>query len=131
LDQAQVMAELGFEAVADAIVGVSLTRRQTPYPGWTMGEKLLAAAVCDRLSADHRFLAGATPVLAGYVAALGRRQEPGGLLEPEQFSSDIKGAVRGLHAQSVAWQGLLAIASAWRSAGHPGYAERAHHVAPP
>ena len=44
LDGAQVMAELGFGAVGAAIVRVSLTRRPTPYPGWTMGEKLLAAA---------------------------------------------------------------------------------------
>ncbi len=129
LDQAQVMAELGFEAVGEAIVRVSTTRRETPYPGWTMGEKLLAAAVCDRLAADHRFLTGVTPVLAGYVNALARRQQRSGLLEPEQFSSDIKTPVSGLHAQAVAWEGLLAIASAWRNAGYPGYAERAERVA--
>ncbi len=51
------------------------------------------------------------------------------MLEPEQFSSDIKTPVLGLHAQALAWQGLRAIASAWRNAGHPGYAERAEHVA--
>jgi hypothetical protein len=129
LDQAQVMAELGFESIGEAIVRVSLTRRQTPYPGWTMGEKLLAAAVCDRLSGDHRFLAGVTPALLGYVDALAHRQQPGGLLMPEQFSSDIKTPVYGLHAQAVAWEGLLAIASAWRGAGQPRYAERAERVA--
>ena len=78
LDQAQVMAELGFDAVGETIVRVSLTRRETSYPNWTMGEKLLAAAACDRLAADHRFLNGVTPVLAGYVLALSRRQQPGG-----------------------------------------------------
>jgi hypothetical protein len=129
LDQAQVMAELGFAAVGDAIVRVAITRRETPYPGWTMGEKLLAAAVCDRLSDDHRFLAAVTPALAGYVSALAGRQQASGLLEPEQFSSDIKTPVYGLHAQAVAWEGLLAIASAWRDAGHPGYARRAQRVA--
>ena len=51
------------------------------------------------------------------------------MLEPEQFSSDIKTPVLGLHAQALAWEGLRAIASAWRNAGHPGYAERAEHVA--
>jgi hypothetical protein len=129
LDQAQVMAELGFLPVGEAIVRVSTTRRQTPYPGWTMGEKLLAAAVCDRLSRDHRFLAGVTPVLGGYVSALARRQQANGLLEPEQFSSDIKDSVYGLHGQAVAWEGLVAIASAWRDSGRPGYAERAARVA--
>jgi hypothetical protein len=129
LDQAQVMAELGFVPVGEAIVRVSLTRRQTPYPGWTMGEKLLAAAVCDRLAGYHLFLAGVTPVLAGYVNALARRQQASGLLEPEQFSSDIKNKVSGLHGQAVAWEGLVAIAAAWRNAGRPGYAERAERVA--
>jgi hypothetical protein len=129
LDQAQVMAELGFLPVGEAIVRVSTTRRETPYPGWTMGEKLLAAAVCDRLSSDHRFLAGVTPVLAGYVRALARRQRANGLLEPEQFSSDIKDSVYGLHGQAVAWEGLTAIAAAWSSAGRPGYARQAERVA--
>jgi hypothetical protein len=129
LDQAQVMAELGFLPVGEAVFRVAMTRRETPYPGWTMGEKLLAAAVCDRLSGDHRFLAGATPTLAGYVRALARRQQASGLLAPEQFSSDIKDSVYGLHGQAVAWEGLVAIASAWRSAGHPGYAEKAERVA--
>jgi hypothetical protein len=131
LDQAQVMAELGFGPVAEAIVRVATTRRETPYPGWTTGEKLLAAAVCDRLAGDHRFLAGVTPVLARYVGALARRQLRSGLLEPEQFSSDIKAPVTGLHAQAVAWEGLLAIASAWRASGQPGYAARAERVAAP
>ena len=63
------------------------------------------------------------------MSALARRQQPDGLLEPEQFSSDIKTPVHGLHAQAVAWEGLRAIASAWRNAGHPGYAERAERVA--
>jgi hypothetical protein len=129
LDQAQVMCELGYLPVGQAVVRVAINRRQTPYPGWTMGEKLLAAAVCDRLSGDHRFLAGVTPALAGYVGALARRQRPSGLLEREQFSSDIKDAVYGLHGQAVAWEGLTEIASAWRSAGRAGYAARAERVA--
>jgi len=129
LDQAQVMAELGYPAVADAIVRVALNRGETPYPSWTMGEELLAAAVCFRLSGDDRFLAGITPKLSRYVAALARSQSPGGLLAPEHFSSDVKDDVRGLHAQSIAWEGLDAIAGAWRAAGRASLAARADHLA--
>src|SRR5262249_37220125 len=39
LDQAQVRAEVGFEPVAEAIVRVTLNRRETPYPGRTMGAR--------------------------------------------------------------------------------------------
>jgi len=125
LDAAQVMAELGYEPVAAAIVRVSLTRRPTGYPGWSMGEKLLAAATYVRLSGDRRFLAAVTPALAGYVSALARRQLPGGLLVPERFSSDIPDQVQSLHGQAVAWQGLRAIAAVWRG----GEARRAARVA--
>ena len=123
------MAELGFDAVSRSIIRVSLTRKPRPYPSWTAGEKLLAAATYVRLSDDTRFLAQVTPALAGYVDALAHRQEASGLLEPEHFSSDITDSVQGLHAQTVAWQGLLAIGAVWAAHGRPGFASRARHVA--
>ena len=129
VDGAQVMTELGFTGVGRSILRVSLTRRATPYPGWTMGEKLLGTAVYMRLTGDTGFLGFADAKLAGYVDALGRRQEPGGLLEPEHFSSDIKDAVQGLHAQAVAWEGLGSMAAVWRSTGHPKLAESASAIA--
>ena len=129
LDEAQVLAELGFFPESRTTLQVSFTRKPRPYPSWTMGEKLLASAVYARLSGDRRFLARATPTLSGYVAALRRRQEGSGLLAPEHFSSDIPDAVQGLHAQAVAWQGLLAIASVWAGGGRPGYAAEARRVA--
>ncbi|HEX4521554.1 MAG TPA: hypothetical protein VH063_18415 [Gaiellaceae bacterium] len=129
IDGAQVMTELGFAQVGRSILRVSLTRRATPYPGWTMGEKLLGAAVYERLTGDTGFLGFADSKLAAYVAALGRRQQAGGLLQPEHFSSDITDAVRGLHAQAVAWQGLTSMAAVWKSAGHPKQAARATAIA--
>ena len=96
-----------------------------------MGETLPAAAVYADLSGDRAFLARATPTLAGYVTALRHRQEGSGLLAPEHFSSDIPDAVQGLHAQAVAWQGLLAIAEVWAASGRPGYASQARKVAGP
>ena len=129
LDEAQVLAELGFFPESRTTLQVAFTRKPRPYPSWTMGEKLFASAVYTRLSGDRRFLARATPTLTGYVAALGRRQGASGLLAPEHFSSDIPDAVQGLHAQTVAWQGLLAIAAVWAGSGRPGYAADARRVA--
>ena len=129
IDGEQVMTELGFAQVGRSILRVSLTRRATPYPGWTMGEKLLGAAVYVRLTGDTSVLGFADRKLATYVAALGRRQEPGGLLEPEHFSSDIKDPVQGLHAQAVVWEGLGSISAVWRSTGHPKLAASASAIA--
>ena len=129
LDGAQVMAELGFAAVSRAILRVSFTRRPTPYPGWTAGEELLAASDYVRLTGDRSFLSEETPRLVGYVTTLRRRQQESGLLAPEQFSSDIKDTVQGLHAQAVAWEGLHAIAAVWREAGRRGLSARAASIA--
>ena len=129
IDGAQVMTELGFGAVGRSILRVSLTRRATPYPGWTMGEKLLGAAVYVRLTGDTAFLSFADSKLGGYVAALARRQEQNGLLEPEHFSSDIAAPVQGLHAQAVVWQALDSMAAVWQASGHPKLAGRASLVA--
>jgi hypothetical protein len=129
LDAAQVAAELGFYPVAASILRVSFTRATRPYPSWVAGEKLVAAADYLRLSGDRRFLAQETPTLHGLVAGLARRQEPSGLLAPEAFSSDIPDSVQGLHAQTVAWEGLLAMAAVWGAHGHPGYALEARRIA--
>ena len=124
LDEAQVLAELGFFPESRTTLQVAFTRKPRPYPGWTMGEKLLASAVYARLSGDRRFLARATPMLTGYVVALRRRQEGSGLLAPEHFSSDIPDAVQGLHAQAVAWEGLNAIAAVWAGDGQAAVRSR-------
>jgi hypothetical protein len=113
VDVAQVLAEHGFQQVARSILATSLTRKPTPYPNWKKGERLLAVAEYARLSDDRAYLAHVTPVLRGYVAALGRQIAHGGLLGRERYSSDIPNGVYGLHSQAVAWAGLRAIADAW------------------
>ncbi len=129
LDAAQVAAELGFYPVAASILRVSFTRATRPYPSWVAGEKLLAAADYVRLSGDRHFLTDEMRTLAELVAGLKRRQGSSGLLAPEAFSSDIPDSVQGLHAQTVAWEGLLAMASVWAAGGHPGYALDARRIA--
>jgi hypothetical protein len=130
VDDAQVMAAYGFTDVSRSMLRVSLTRRPTPYANWKMGTKLLASATQFRLARDRAYLDFATPVLRGYVRALARQLPAGpGLLDRERYSSDIGDQVLGLHAQAVAWQGLLGIAAAWRQTGRAAEAALAARTA--
>ncbi|HEY1366619.1 MAG TPA: hypothetical protein VGF23_05875 [Gaiellaceae bacterium] len=123
VDVAQVMSEWGFGAVARSILRASLTRRETPYPNWKKGEKLLGSAEYYRLFADRAFVDQVTPTLARYVASLGAQIAGGrAMLDRERFSSDIPDSVYGLHSQTVVWAGLRAIGAVWSQTGHPGLA---------
>jgi hypothetical protein len=120
VDVAQVMAAYGFAGVSRAILRTSLHRSPTPYPNWKMGEKLVASALQYRLFGDRSYVHGVTPILRGYVDALGRQIEADkrGLLGRERFSSDIPDSVYGLHSQAVVWQGLRAMGQVWSRTGH-------------
>jgi hypothetical protein len=106
VDVAQVLAEWGFGDVAARVMRVSMTRAPNPYPNWKLGEKLLGWATLHRLSG----IEPPTAALRVYVERLARAQQPGGLLAPERYSSDIPDQVYALHGQSVVWQGLREIA---------------------
>jgi len=129
LDVAQVLAEYGHDRVSAAIVRTSLGRRPTPYPNWKMGEKLVSAALLYRLSGNPAYVEQVTPALRGYVAALGRKLGPRGILGRERYSSDIPDLVYGLHSQAVAWQGLRSMAAVWARTGHAGLARTSGRLA--
>jgi hypothetical protein len=129
VDGAEVMAEYGFPTVARSMLRTSFTRAPRPYPQWKMGERLLASAQYARLNPDDPFLAQATPVLRGYVAALERALGPNGLLARERYSSDIPNSVYGLHGQAVVWQGLRELAVEWDRHGRAALAARARRLA--
>jgi hypothetical protein len=126
VDLAQVIAAYSFGDVSRAILRTSLRRSPTPYPNWKMGEKLVGAALHYRLFGDRSFVEQVTPVLRGYVDALGRQitADRRGLLGRERFSSDIPDSVYGLHSQAVAWQGLRAMGHVWSRTGRPALGAR-------
>jgi len=131
LDSAEVLGEYGFLGDERAILTRTLRRPARLYPNWSRGRKLLAAARYYGVSRSRRFIARQTPVLAGYVEALGRdlARDGSGLLTRERYSSDIPVAVYGLHSQAVAWQGLRSMAAVWTQTGHRGPARRAGELA--
>ena len=133
MDTAQVMAAYGYPTSADGILRISLDRLPRRFSAWRAGARLLAEAVRFDLYRDRKALRRNTPGLAAAVAKLAARQLPdgpaAGRLQPEPLSSDVPGAVDGLPAQVVAWQGLLAIGRVWSITGRPDLAARAAAVA--
>lgn len=131
VDVAQVMGELGFGAVSRQILRTSLTRKETPYPNWKMGEKLLGSARYYRLFRDRAYITSVTPTLRRYVATLGRQIDanPTGLLGRERYSSDIPDQVLGLHSQAVVWQGLTWMGQVWGETGNLSLARRCRALA--
>jgi hypothetical protein len=118
VDDAQVLAEYGFAAEAETALRASFDRRPgDPYANWKRGERLLTAAELARLSGDDSILA--LPQLRADAAALAAGIGDDGLLGRERFSSDIADDVYGLHAQAVAWRGLV-------DTGHAAAAARLH-----
>jgi len=133
LDTAQVMAEYGYPTTADGILRIALDRLPRRFSSWRAGELLLAAAVNYDLYRDRKALTRETPDLATTVETIASRQlasgDAAGRLQPEPLSSDVSGAVDGVPAQVVAWQGLAAISRVWSMTGHAELAARAGSIA--
>jgi hypothetical protein len=131
LDTAEVMAEYGLPGVTRQILTSSLARLGGGTTNWRAGEKLTAAALYFRHSGDRDYLDGATPMLTRIVEGLGRqiRSGHGGLLRRERYSSDVAARVYGLHAHAAVWQGLNAMADAWRATGRSAHAREARALA--
>ena len=125
------MGELGYAGVARSIMVTSLTRKDTPYPNWKIGKRLLGSALHYRPTRDRAYVDGATPTLRRYVDELGRQIADGGtgLLGRERYSSDIDEQVLGLHSQATVWQGLRAMGRVWAELGNADLARRCETLA--
>jgi len=131
VDVAEVMGELGYAAVSRSVLRTSLTRKDTPYPNWKMGKRLVGSALHYRLTRDRAYVAAATPTLRRYVDELGRQitGSSTGLLGRERYSSDIPDEVLGLHSQATVWQGLRAMGRVWAETGEAELARRCEALA--
>ena len=133
LAAADVMGRFGFGAVDRETLRAALSPRrpQAPYRNWKMGAKLAGTGAYYQLFRDRAFVEEATPTLRSYLADLGGQIEAGtrGLLHREQYSSDLKDPVYGLHAQAVVWNGLRLMGRAWAETGHRDLAARCRTLA--
>lgn len=86
---------------------------------WEEGEKLLHAADYYNLTHDAAFIAQNEAAYERYAAdfAAQHAADPNHLLERQQYSSDIKHDVYGLHQIGVALEGLKAILAVWKEIG--------------
>ena len=125
------MGSLGYSGVSRSILRTSLTRKDTPYPNWKLGKRLIGSALHYRLTRDRAYLEGATPTLRGYVEEVGRQLDESGtgLLARERYSSDIPDEVLGLHSQATVWQGLRAMGRAWAEVGEAQLTRRCEALA--
>src|SRR5262249_48765544 len=131
IDAATVMGEYGFGDTDKAILDVSFWRRPGITPSWRMGEPLLGTARYFQLFHDRAYVDGRTKRLARYVRRMGRELAASrvGLLPRERYSADVYANVYGLHAQSVAWEGLRAMGDIWAETGHRWLAVQARAIA--
>jgi hypothetical protein len=131
VDVARVLGELGYADVERSMLRTSFGRRSQPYANWKRGQRLVAVADHYARFSGGSFLREATPTLRAYVDAYARQLSgnPRSLLARERYSSDIPLSVYGLHAQAVAWQGLVGMASAWDDVGDRALARRCRALA--
>ncbi len=131
LDAARVMAAYGHADVSEAILHHALRRLPARFTTWRAGAVLVAAAELLQLTGDQTILENGAPALATALSRLAgqvRRASGSGLLDREQFSSDVRRRVLGLHGQAIAWQGLSALGRVWEP-DHPRLARRARIAA--
>jgi hypothetical protein len=105
-----------YGAALDSLLPLSkgLNRRN-----WEEGEKLLHAADYYNLTHDKAFIDNNDASYERYAAdfAAQHAADPNNLLERQQYSSDIKHDVYGLHQIGVALEGLKAILGVWKDVG--------------
>jgi hypothetical protein len=93
---------------------------------WEIGTKLYHAADYYHLTRDTSLLEQNETTYLGYLEDLIAQHaaDPNHLLERQQYSSDIKNGVYGLHQIGVAHHGAQAIAEVWRILGRTDLADR-------
>jgi hypothetical protein len=86
---------------------------------WEQGEKLIHAADYYNLTHDKAFIDTNEAAYVGYMAdfAAQHAADPNHLLERQQYSSDIKHDVYGLHQIGVSLEGMKAILGVWKDVG--------------
>jgi hypothetical protein len=132
LGSAEVMAEYGRPDVSRAVLRFALRRLPARFTAWRAGAALEAAGRTFALERDSALVDEAGEVLSWASRRLGRQiDRPGGtgLLDREQYSTDIARPVIGFHQQAAVWAGLRQMAVAWRATGHPHLAARAETLA--
>lgn len=104
------LGEFGFLDAYRSNLQQLLAKGQGPgtFPNWEKGIKLQGAANYYLLSADATYIQDNLATFQGYLDDFQQQRaaDPNGLLEKEQYGSDIPLPVYGVHHQSEAWRGM-------------------------
>ncbi|SDO38463.1 hypothetical protein SAMN04487897_11339 [Paenibacillus sp. yr247] len=93
---------------------------------WEIGEKLSHAADYYRLTGDSSLIIENLAAYKAYAVDLATQHagDPNHLLARQQYSSDVKGLVYGLHQIGTALFGLQNMVSVWRELGETDLADK-------
>ena len=130
VDVAEVLGEYGFTAVEREIVTESF-RRRSVFPNRAWGVRMAGVADYYRRTGDKRFVDQMTPALTSALLRfqLQLARSPNGLLDRERYGVDVTTLVYGLHGQTLALQGLRAMAPVWQKTGYGSLAGEATQLA--
>jgi hypothetical protein len=128
IDTAEVMAEYGQRTAAEGILRLALARLPDRFSALRAGGRLLAEALFYQQYRDRAFVDANAQQMSLVLDLLQARQLPTGLLQPEPLSTDLGGAVNGVPAQIVTWEGLLAAGRVWAATGHHDLAAKANAI---
>lgn len=126
-DTVEALGHFGFTDVYKSALHDLLPLSKGPARrNWEIGSKLTRAADYYRLTKDASLIEENESTYVGYLDDLIAQNaaDPNHLLERQQYSSDIKDGVYGLHQIGVAHFGAQNIAEAWRSLGRTDLADR-------
>lgn len=116
----EVLGRFGFTQVyKQALQDLLPKSKGTDRRNWEIGEKLGHAADYYRLTGDSSLITANLAAYASYAADLAAQHagDPNHLLARQQYSSDVKGLVYGLHQIGTALFGLSDIVSVWQQMG--------------
>ncbi len=130
-DVAEVMGAYGYRGVEQSILDASL-HATTVFPNRAAGERMVGSADYFRRYGDTAYVDRVTPRFRRVVESFVRQLDAGGtrsLLRRERYGADILGPIYGLHAQTLALQGLRAMADVWARTNRPNLAAQASQAA--
>ena len=126
-DTVEALGHFGFTDVYRSALQDLLPRTKgADRRNWEIGTKLSRAADYYHLTKDASLIEENESTYVGYLEDLiaQNANDPNRLLERQQYSSDIKNGVYGLHQIGVAHLGAQNIAEVWRILGRTDLADR-------
>lgn len=126
-DTLEALGHLGFTDVyKSALTDLLPKSKGANRRNWEIGTKLYHAVDYYNLTGDPSLIEQNESAYVGYAEDLMAQNaaDPNGLLERQQYSSDIKHDVYGLHQIGWAQRGIQDMAETWRALGRSDLADR-------